>query len=40
MSSECHVAICCHMGLFENVGYIPNDIAIFHRDNDHEKQRV
>ena len=23
------------MGLSENVGYIPNEIAIFHRDNDH-----
>ena len=22
-------------GLSENVGYIPNEIAIFHRDNDH-----
>ena len=24
-----------HLGLSENVGYIPNEIAIFHRDNDH-----
>ena len=24
-----------YMGLSENVGYIPNEIAIFHRDNDH-----
>ena len=23
------------VGLSENVGYIPNEIAIFHRDNDH-----
>ena len=23
------------MGLSENVGYTPNKIAIFHRDNDH-----
>ena len=25
------------MGLSENVGYIPNEIAIWKRDNDHEK---
>ena len=25
-----------HVGLSENVGYIPNEIAIFHRDNDHQ----
>ena len=25
----------CQMGMSENVGYIPNEIAIFHRDNDH-----
>ena len=24
-----------HMGLSENVGYIPNEITIFHTDNDH-----
>ena len=24
------------MGLSENVGYIPNEIAIFHRDNDQQ----
>ena len=24
----------------ENVGYIPNEIAIFHRDNDHENHWV
>ena len=23
------------VGMSENVGYIPNEIAIFHRDNDH-----
>ena len=28
------------MGLSENVGYIPNEIAIFHRDNDHENHWV
>ena len=25
-----------YMGLSENVGYIPNEIAIFHRDNDQQ----
>ena len=29
-----------HVGLSENVGYIPNEIAIFHRDNDHENNWV
>ena len=29
-----------HVGLSENVGYIPNEIAIFHRDNDHENHWV
>ena len=28
------------LGLSENVGYIPNEIAIFHRDNDHENHWV
>ena len=28
------------MGLSENVGYIPNEIAIFHRDNDQQNQWV
>ena len=28
------------MGLSENVGYIPNDIAIFHRDNDQQNHWV
>ena len=26
------------MGLSDNVGYIPNEIAIFHRDNDQQNQ--
>ena len=25
-------------GLSENVGYIPNEIVIFHRDNDQQNQ--
>ena len=25
-----------HMGFSENVGYIPNEIAIVHRDNDQQ----
>ena len=29
-----------HMGLSENVGYIPNEIAIFHRDNDQQNHWV
>ena len=28
------------MGLSENVGYIPNEIAIFHRDNDQQNHWV
>ena len=28
------------MGLSENVGNIPNEIAIFHRDNDQQNQWV
>ena len=28
------------MGLSENVGYIPNEIAIFHRENDQQKHWV
>ena len=33
--SETQRWIVNQMGLSENVGYIPNEIAIFHRDNDH-----
>ena len=29
-----------HLGLSENVGYIPNEIAIFHRDNDQQNHWV
>ena len=29
-----------HVGLSENVGYIPNEIAIFHRDNDQQNHWV
>ena len=29
-----------YMGLSENVGYIPNEIAIFHRDNDQQNHWV
>ena len=29
-----------NMGLSENVGYIPNEIAIFHRDNDQQNHWV
>ena len=29
-----------HVGLSENVGYSPNDIAIFHRDNDQQNHWV
>ena len=29
-----------HMGLSENVEYIPNEIAIFHRDNDQQNHWV
>ena len=28
------------MGLSENVGYIPNETAIFHRDNDQQNHWV
>ena len=28
------------MGLSENVGYIPNEIAIVHRDNDEQNHWV
>ena len=28
------------MALSENVGYIPSEITIFHRDNDHENHWV
>ena len=28
------------MGLSENVGYIPNEIAIFHRDHDQQNHWV
>ena len=28
-----------YMGLSENVWYIPNEIAIFHRDNDQQNHR-
>ena len=28
------------MGMSENVGYIPNEIAIFHRDNDRQNHWV
>ena len=28
------------VGLSENVGYIPNEIAIFHRDNDQQNHWV
>ena len=28
------------MGVSENVGYIPNEIAIFHRDNDQQNHWV
>ena len=28
------------MGLSENVGYIPNEIAIFHRDKDQQNHWV
>ena len=38
---EIHQAIGdIHLGLFENVGYIPNEIAIFHRDNDQQNHWV
>ena len=30
-----YMYIYIYMGLSENVGNIPNEIAIFHRDNDH-----
>ena len=29
-----------NLGLSENVGYIPNEIAIFHRDNDQQNHWV
>ena len=29
-----------YMGVSENVGYIPNEIAIFHRDNDQQNHWV
>ena len=29
-----------HVGLSENVGCIPNEIAIFHRDNDQQNHWV
>ena len=29
-----------HLGLSENVGYIPNEIAIFHWDNDQQNHWV
>ena len=29
-----------YVGLSENVGYIPNEIAIFHRDNDQQNHWV
>ena len=32
--------IIAYMGLSENVGYIPNEIAIFHRDNDQQNHWV
>ena len=28
------------LGLSENVGYIPNELAIFHRDNDQQNHWV
>ena len=28
------------LGLSENVGYIPNEITIFHRDNDQQNHWV
>ena len=31
---------CQDLGLSENVGYIPNEIAIFHRDNDQQNHWV
>ena len=34
------LAIKVDMGLSENVGYIPNEIAIFHRDNDQQNHWV
>ena len=34
MSKVCYQ----ELGLSENVGYIPNEIAIFHRDNDQQNQ--
>ena len=29
-----------YMGMSENVGYIPNEIAIFYRDNDQQNHWV
>ena len=38
-TSQCRSVALSHcaqdLALSENVGYIPNEIAIFHRDNDH-----
>ena len=31
---------CICLDLSENVGYIPNEIAIFHRDNDQQNHWV
>ena len=40
LRTEGALSTCEHMGLSENVGYIPNEIAIFHRDNDQQNQWV